>query len=73
MVAIVCRSYDVLDSFPCATVSARAQEGSTPIGEAHDCPPNSPDPQMQASTVREPETDNPMACVRTHQAREACS
>src|SRR5260221_3304956 len=33
---------------------ARAQEGSTPIGEVHD-PPNSPDPQMQHSTVREPE------------------
>jgi len=48
--------------------SARTREGSTPIGEAHG-PPNSPDPQTQGSTVREPEPDNPKARVRAHQAR----
>jgi len=47
---------------------ARAREGSTPIGEAHG-PPNSPDPQTQGSTVREPEPDNPKVRVRAHQAR----
>src|SRR5712691_11269170 len=48
--------------------SARAREGSTPIGEVHG-PPNSPDPQMQRSTVREPEPHNLKARVHAHQAR----
>jgi len=48
--------------------SARTREGSMPIGEAHGRPPDSPDPQTQGSTVREPEPDNPNARVRARQA-----
>ena len=47
----------------------RAPEGKTPIGEAHSHPPDLPDPQMQGSTVREPESDHPKARVCAHQAR----
>ncbi len=37
-----------------------------PIGEGHGRPP---DPQTQGSTIREPESDDPKARVRAHQAR----
>src|SRR5712691_10623946 len=35
--------------------------GMMPIGEAHGCPPDFPDPQTQGSTVWEPESDDPKA------------
>src|SRR5260221_10887679 len=48
---------------------ARAPEGKTPIGEAHGRPPALPNPQTQGFTVWEPESDDPKARVRAHQAR----
>jgi len=48
---------------------ARAPEGKTPTGEAHGHPHDLPDLQTQGFTVWEPESDDPRARVRTHQAR----
>ena len=49
--------------------SAHILEGKTPIREAHDRPPDLPDPQTPGSTIQEPESINPKARVRAHQAR----
>ena len=59
-------------SLASAQHSARAPEGKTPIGEAHGCPPDLPDPQTHSSVIWEPESvgRNP-AEVRAHQARGA--
>ena len=51
--------------------SARALEGKAPIGEAHGRPPDLPNPQTPRSAVLEPESDDPKACVRTHQAQRS--
>ena len=49
--------------------SAHGLEGKTPIGEAHGPLQNLPDQQTQGSAVWEPESIDPKARVRTHQAR----
>ena len=49
--------------------SARALEGKTPIGEAHGCPPDLPDPQTQGSTAWEPAFVVLKACVHMHKVR----
>jgi len=37
-----------------------------PIGEAHGCPPDLPEPQMQGSTIWEPEFDDLKAHVHVN-------
>jgi hypothetical protein len=48
---------------------ARAPEGEMPIDEAHSRPPDLPDLQAQGSTVWKPESFDPKAHVRAHQAQ----
>ena len=48
---------------------AHEREGETPTGVAHRFPPNLPNPQTQSSAIWEPESIDPKALVRTHQAR----
>jgi hypothetical protein len=48
--------------------SAHAQEGKSPIGEAHGRPPDLPSPQMLGSTVWEPKSIDQKASVPVYQA-----
>lgn len=56
---------------PDGSVSLRALVGNTPIGEAHDRPPELHNSHPQDPTIWEPESDDPKAHVRATQARSS--